>query len=376
MLDKITLFPRHASTIAGRVDGLFWYLTGLSTVFVVLIAGLVIGFMVKYRRRAENERGVVVHGSLALEIAWTAIPFALALVAFVWGARIFTTLQRPPDDAIEIFVVGKQWMWKLQHMEGRREINTLHVPAGRPVKLTMTSEDVIHSFFVPAFRIKQDVLPGRYTTTWFEATTPGTYHLFCTEYCGTLHSHMIGKVVVMEPAMFQGWLARRGAEDDVAPASAGARVFAAQGCGTCHRADALARAPALDGLYGSRVALADGGTAIATDEYLRESILAPRAKVVARYEPIMPTYQGLLGDDEVHELVAYIKSLAAGSIDAATVERLPAAAPTAAPTPAAGTPGATTTPAKRAGAGRRATPPHTATAGAPPRPRSMDGQRE
>ncbi len=364
MLDKMILFPRGASTIAGRVDGLFWYLTGLSTVFVVLIAGLVIGFMVKYRRRAENERGVVVHGSLALEIAWTAIPFALALVAFVWGARIFTTLQRPPDDAIEIFVVGKQWMWKLQHMEGRREINTLHVPAGRPVKLTMTSEDVIHSFFVPAFRIKQDVLPGRYTTTWFEATTPGAYHLFCTEYCGTLHSSMIGRVVVMEPAMFQGWLAGHDAENDVAPASAGARVFAAQGCGTCHRADALARAPELGGLYGSRVALADGGSIVANDEYLRESILAPRAKVVARYEPIMPTYQGLLGDDEVHALVAYIKSLAAGSNDAPTTAvRLPAAA--TAPERA---------PAARTGPGPRAASPAAANPGQTRRKQRTDRQ--
>jgi cytochrome c oxidase subunit 2 len=206
-------------------------------------------------------------------------------------------------------VVGKQWMWKLQHMEGRREINELHVPVGRPVKLVMTSEDVIHSFFVPAFRIKQDTVPGRYTTAWFEATTPGTYHLFCAEYCGTLHSGMIGRVVVMEPAAFQEWLS--GADAQARPvAEAGAALFERQGCVSCHVKGNEGRGPWLAGVAGGPVTLEGGRTLVADDAYLRESIMNPRAHVVRGYEPIMPAYQGLLTEEQVMELIAYIKSLA------------------------------------------------------------------
>jgi len=266
--------------------------------------------MVRYRRRADDEHGHVLPSSAALEIVWTAIPFGIALVAFFWGASIYAALNRPPDDALEINVVGKQWMWKLQHLQGRREINTLHVPVNRPVKLTMTSEDVIHSFYVPAFRIKQDVLPGRYTTTWFEATKVGAFHLFCTEYCGTLHSGMIGKVVVMEQAEFQAWL---GGKDGagVPVATAGERLFAAQGCTSCHRADTTGRGPLLTGVFGSKRALTTGATVVADERYLRESILNPRAKIVNSYEPIMPIYEGLLNEEQVLELIAYIKSLVA-----------------------------------------------------------------
>ncbi len=309
MLERLALFPENASTVAARVDGLFWYLTGVSAFFVALIALLIVRFMVKYRRRHPGERGASVHGSLALEALWTLVPFALALVAFFWGASIYASMQRPPDNAMEVFVVGRQWMWKLQHMEGRREINTLHVPVDQPVKLTMTSEDVIHSFFVPAFRIKQDALPGRYTTVWFEATKPGTYHLFCTEYCGTLHSGMIGNVVAMEQAAFQEWLAG-GEGDALPPATAGEGVFVQYGCGSCHRADATGQGPKLDGLAGRHVAFQDGGSAVADDGYLRESILNPQAKIVAGFEAIMPPYEGLVSEEPVLQLVAYIKSLA------------------------------------------------------------------
>lgn len=310
MLEKLHLFPEQASTIAERVDHLFYYLSAVAVVFVVLIAGLIINFMVRYRRRADDEHGSVLPSSAALEIVWTAIPFGIALVAFFWGASIYAALNRPPDDALDINVVGKQWMWKLQHLQGRREINTLHVPVHRPVKLTMTSEDVIHSFYVPAFRIKQDVLPGRYTTTWFEATKVGTFHLFCTEYCGTLHSGMIGKVVVMEQAEFQAWL---GGKDGagVPVATAGERLFAVQGCTSCHRADTTGRGPLLTGVFGSDRALTTGATVVADERYLRESILNPRAKIVDSYEPIMPIYEGLLSEEQVLELIAYIKSLVA-----------------------------------------------------------------
>jgi cytochrome c oxidase subunit 2 len=309
MLERFTLFPEAASTVAARVDALFFYLSGVSIFFSALIFGLILYFMIKHRRRTPDERGVPVHGSTGLEIIWTAIPFAIGLVAFFWGASIYAALHRPPDDAMEVHVVGKQWMWKLQHMEGRREINTLHVPVGRPVKLLITSEDVIHSFYVPAFRIKRDAVPGRYTTIWFEATKPGAYHLFCAEYCGTLHAGMGGWVIAMDPAAFQAWL--DGADDGAAVpvTSAGERVFTAQGCGSCHRADRAARAPMLTAVVGSTVQLADGRSVVADEAYLRESILNPAAKVVAGYEPIMPTYQGLIDEEELLQLISYLKSL-------------------------------------------------------------------
>jgi cytochrome c oxidase subunit 2 len=206
MMPRLQLFPEQASTLAPQVDGLLFFLLAVTVFFVILIAGLILVFMVRYRRRDPDEIPESVHGSLVLEIGWSVIPFIIAMVAFFWGASLYATIRRPPDDAVNIDVVGKQWMWKLQHMEGRREISELHIPVGKPIKLTMTSEDVIHSFFVPAFRTKQDAVPGRYSTTWFEATKPGTYHLFCAEYCGTIHSGMIGRVIAMEPAEFQAWL--------------------------------------------------------------------------------------------------------------------------------------------------------------------------
>jgi cytochrome c oxidase subunit 2 len=226
------------------------------------------------------------------------------MVMFAWGAKVYVNLERPPADAMVINVVGKQWMWKLQHPEGVREINTLHIPVGRPIKLVMTSQDVIHSFFVPAFRTKQDVLPGRYTTSWFEAKQKGRFHIFCAEYCGTDHSKMIGEVVAMEPAEYQAWLA--GTVSDVPPAVAGEKLFYSYNCQTCHGQ----RAPTLAGLYNRRVRLADGSTVLADDNYIRESILNPAAKIVAGYPgSLMPTYQGQLTEDQLLELIAYIKSL-------------------------------------------------------------------
>jgi cytochrome c oxidase subunit 2 len=307
-----SLFPEQASTIAPRTDGLLFFLLSITTFFVVLIAGLILYFMIRYRRRSANEVPAGIHGSLMLESVWTVIPFLISMVIFFWGASIFASLTRPPDDALQVNVVGKQWMWKVQHMNGRREINELHMPVGRPVRVTMTSEDVIHSFFVPAFRTKQDAVPGRYTWMWFEATKPGTYHLFCAEYCGTLHSGMIGKVVVMEPAAFQAWLS--GSEAGEAPlsaAAAGERVFTRTGCPSCHAAVPGARGPALAGLLGSTVKLRGGRTVTADEGYVRESIFNPTAKVVDGYDAIMPTYQGLLTEEDVMQLIAYLRSLSA-----------------------------------------------------------------
>jgi cytochrome c oxidase subunit 2 len=307
MWSGFPLFPEQASTHAGRVDALYFFLIALTAFFSLLIGFMVIGFAIRYRRRSPDDRPPAIYGSLALELTWTVIPLCIVAVIFFWSVDVYLSLNRVPKDAIEVHVVGKRWMWKVQHVTGQREINELHVPVGVPVKLTLTSEDVIHSFFIPAFRVKKDALPARYTTAWFQATKPGRYHLFCAEYCGTRHSNMIGSIVVMEPAAFQAWLA--GGASGVSLASAGEKLFQDLACVTCHKADSGARGPALDGLFGRPVALVDGGTVTADETYIRESIVAPSAKVVAGYQPIMPTFQGLVSEEQLLQLVAYVRSL-------------------------------------------------------------------
>jgi cytochrome c oxidase subunit 2 len=276
-----------------------------------LIAVVITYFAIKYRRRSEDEIPPAVEGSMRLEIVWTVIPFIISMGIFVWGANLFYTMYRAPKDALEIYVVAKQWMWKFQHLDGQREINELHIPVGRKVKVTLTTEDVIHSFFVPAFRIKMDVVPGKYSTIWFEATKPGRYHLFCAEYCGTSHSGMIGWIDVMEPSEYQSWLAGGAAEGSLA--SSGEKLFQQLACITCHRSDAQGRGPVLEGLFGKQVQLQDGSKVIADESYIRESILNPRAKVVAGFQPIMPTFQGQVSEEQVLQLIAYIKSIGAKS---------------------------------------------------------------
>jgi cytochrome c oxidase subunit 2 len=316
----------QASTIAPRVDEFWWFLVGLTLFFVVLIAGLELAFAILYRRRSDDEVPLPVTGAVRLELLWIAIPLVISLAIFAWGASLFFSIARIPDEALDIYVTGKQWMWRVQHMEGRREINELHVPVGRKVRLTMTSEDVIHDFYVPAFRVKQDVLPGRYTRLWFEPTKPGSYRLFCAEYCGTDHSAMGGWVHVLEPAEFQAWLA--GEPAGVSLASSGAELFEKLACHTCHRAGGEGRGPVLDDVFGNPVALADGSTVVADENYLRESILRPQARVVAGYGPPvnMPTYQGQVNEDQLLQLIEYIKSLgraeaSAGPSVASGVER-------------------------------------------------------
>jgi cytochrome c oxidase subunit 2 len=301
------LLPEQASTMAARVDLLYGFLVAVTLVFSVGIALTLVVFAIRYRRRSEAERPAEIHGSLALELAWTIAPLFILVAMFVWGAVLFFSMNRPPDNPIEIQVVGKRWMWKLQHMTGQREINELHVPAGRPVKLTLTSEDVIHSFYVPAFRIKKDAVPGRYNVAWFQATKPGRYHLFCAEYCGTQHSRMIGSIVVVDPADFQTWL--QGGPAPTSPVEAGRKLFTELNCATCHRPDSQGRGPVLDGLAGGTVKLVGGGSAQADEAYLRESILLPAAKIVEGYQPIMPTYQGQVSEEAVLQLIAYIQSL-------------------------------------------------------------------
>jgi cytochrome c oxidase subunit 2 len=286
-------------------------------------------FAIRFRRRSESERPAAILGSVVLEMVWTAVPLAIVLVVFVWAADVFFDIKRVPPDAMEVYVVGKRWMWKAQHLTGQREINELHVPVGKPVRLMLTSEDVIHSFYVPAFRVKQDAVPGRYSTLWFEATKPGRYHLFCAEYCGTRHWGMIGWVTAMEPTEFQAWLSGGTAGQSLA--GAGQLLFQDLGCGTCHRPDSLARGPNLEGLFGNPVRLADGRTITADETYIRESIVTPSAKVVNGFQPIMPTYQGLVAEEGLMQLVAYVRSLQrpsgpSGMVEGSSTQGAPASA--------------------------------------------------
>lgn len=301
------LHPPAASTIAQHVDYLFYFLTAVTLFFTILIFGLIFYFMIKYRRRSDDEKPPVVKTSTALEVTWTAIPTVICAVMFIWSSSLFFQNSRPPKSSMEIFVIGKQWMWQLQHPEGPREINELHVPVGVPVKLTMTSQDVIHGFYIPAFRIKKDVLPGRYASLWFQATKVGDYHLFCSQYCGAGHSAMIGWVHVMKDQDFARWL--QAASDGDSMASAGAKLFTQLGCDTCHLANNTGRSPSLVGLYGRQVKLRDGSTVTADESYIRDAIVHANAKPLPGYDPVMPSFQGQIDEQQLLQLVAYVKSL-------------------------------------------------------------------
>jgi cytochrome c oxidase subunit II len=319
MFENFPLWPVRASTGAGNVDALFIFLLLLAGFMTLAIFTMIVVFAFKYRHR-RGQAAEQIEGSIPLEIIWSVVPLAIFMVIFVWGAIIYFQERTPPRGADEVYVVAKQWMWKLEHEQGQREINELHVPVGRDVKLIMTSQDVIHSFYIPAFRIKQDVLPGRYTTAWFRATKPGVYHLFCAEYCGTAHSGMIGQIVVLEPAQYQAWLA--GGTTFGSLAANGESLFAQLGCPTCHRFDVQGRGPNLIGIFDKPVQLEDGRTVIADENYIRESILSPSAKIVSGFKPIMPTFQGLVSEEQLTALVAYIKSLSPSPSGAAGTPRL------------------------------------------------------
>jgi cytochrome c oxidase subunit II len=329
------LFPVEASTIAGHVDALMLFVFLVALFFASLIALLIIFFAVRYHHGSHADRSNPSHSNLAIELIWTGIPLVIVLGIYVWGAQVYVRMSQPPANAITMYVVGKQWMWKMQHPEGRREINELHIPVGYPIRLLMTSEDVIHSFFVPAFRVKQDVLPGRYTSVWFQATEAGDYHLFCAQYCGTSHSGMVGKIIAMTPPNYERWLSGASATAPAgAPAvpaasggapmsgggpvlralnptmvTAGASLFKDFKCGDCHKSDNSGKGPPLEGLFGHKVDL-EGGQAVVADEgYIRESILNPNAKVAKGYKPLMPTFQGQLEEEEILQLITYVESL-------------------------------------------------------------------
>jgi cytochrome c oxidase subunit 2 len=309
-----------ASEWAEKADWLHFYLNAWIVFFTALIFVGVFAFAVKYRRRSPNERPRPVLGSLPLELTWTFIPLLISMTMFFWGAMLYYEYASPPANATEVYVVGKQWMFHLQHPEGQREINELHVPIGRPVKLTMSSEDVIHSFFIPAFRLKRDISPGRYSSVWFTPTRAGKYHLFCAEYCGTRHSIMGGTVYVMEPAEYEAWLAGGGSQS---MAAQGEALFSQLGCASCHLLTTQGRCPNLTGVFGKPVRLQNGQTVVVDEAYVRESVLNPSAKVVAGFQNIMPSFQGQISEQNILQLIAYVKSIGGGG----TVAGAPGPAP-------------------------------------------------
>jgi cytochrome c oxidase subunit II len=305
-LEHFALFPPEASEIAPYADALYFFLILISLVGMVIVTALVGGLSILYRKE-KNPVATQIEGSTLLEATWTIIPLALFMVTFVWGALLYFRIYDPPTNAMNIYIVGKQWMWKAEHPGGQHEINSLHVPMGKPVRLTMISQDVFHSYSIPAFRVKREVIPGRYTTVWFTATKPGTYHLFCTQYCGTLHSQMIGEVTVLTPEDYQAWTA--GSTSGMSLAQNGERLFASLGCNSCHSGNAAARGPNLAEAYASKVQLQNGSYATIDDAFLRDSILNPTMHVMAGYAPIMPTYQGQISEEGLIDLVEYIKTL-------------------------------------------------------------------
>ncbi len=310
-MGTFSIFPPRASAGAGEVDALYSFLLVVGITMTALIFFFVFFFAIKYRRKHDDDRPRAIHGSLPLEIAWSVLPFLIMLMMFGWGTDLyFRNYSPPPTNTLDIYVTGKQWMWKVQHPGGQREINELHVPMGRAVKLTLASEDVIHSFYIPAFRLKHDVVPGSYQTYWFQPTKPGRYHIFCAEYCGTNHSRMIGWVTVMDPNAYETWLAGGVGESLV---EQGQKLFSQYGCVTCHVMDAQGRCPTLRYVFGKPVVLEDGRTVVADEAYLRESILNPNAKIVKGYHrDIMPVFQGQIGEDQLLQLIVYIKSLSGG----------------------------------------------------------------
>lgn len=304
----VPLFPEQASAFAWQVDLLYFYLIVVSVAFTIPIVAAVFFFAIKYREVEKYATPEEMHGSMVLETVWSIIPFVVSMTIFLGGAIVFFNQFTPPDDAMEIYVVGKQWMWKAQHQTGQREINELHVPVGRNVKLTLTTEDVLHDFSVPAFRTKVDVVPGRYTYLWFRPTKPGKYHLFCAEYCGLNHSGMGGFVYVMEQRDFDNWLS--GNVSGQTPIEQGRDLFENKlGCASCHAGGPAQRGAKLENIYNTEIRLVGGGTVKADDQYIRNSILNPSAQIVEGYQPIMPTFKGQVTEEQLTSLVAYIKSL-------------------------------------------------------------------
>ncbi|MEQ8820307.1 MAG: cytochrome c oxidase subunit II [Sumerlaeia bacterium] len=308
-MNEFRLFPEDASTMAGEIDAVYFAMIGFSAFFTVLIVAAITFFAIRYRRGSKASRANRVNSSVFVEVTWILLPATALFAIFFWACAVFLDVNRMPEDALPVYVVGKQWMWKFQHPSGAREINDLHVPAGRPVVLTMTSQDVIHSLYFPAFRVKQDVLPARYTRLWFEADVPGEYHLLCAEYCGTSHSRMGGRIIVLEPEEYSRWAELQAADETLA--ARGLALFNQHGCAGCHGTNANYNAPRLEGLFGREVTLQDGDSIVADMGYIRDSILLPKKNVVAGYKPIMPSFEGQLSEEDIFALIAWIRSTSA-----------------------------------------------------------------
>lgn len=305
------VLPETASKVAEQTDHIYWAFCCLSAVVLLVVFVPMIYWLFKYRSGRPADRRPIELPEIKMEVTWTIVPTLIMMCFFVWGAKHYYIIERPPPDAMEINVVGKQWMWKIQHPEGNREINELHVPIDRIIKLNLASQDVIHSFFLPAFRVKQDVVPGRYTTLWFKANKLGTYHIFCAEYCGTSHSRMVGQIIVMTPADYEAWL-QQGSTGSTLVQS-GERLFRELGCSGCHVGNSVVRAPPLEGLYGKPVPLNNREVVIADEAYLRDSILFPAKQIVGGYTNDMPSFQGHVSEEQLLELIAYIKSIGSQS---------------------------------------------------------------
>jgi cytochrome c oxidase subunit 2 len=330
MFSGIPLFPTQASTLAPQVDRLYFFVIAITSFFALLVVILVIVFAIRYRDDTGQKVGAPITGSVPLEIGWSIIPFLISMVIFVYATVVYFNIVRPPAETLEIYSTGKRWMWRFQHIDGQSEINTLHVPKGRAVKVTFTSEDVLHSLYIPAFRVKADAVPGRYSAIWFTPTESGEYHLFCAEYCGTEHSGMIGTVTVMEPNDYQAWLT--GGTPGQSMQARGQQLFQQLACISCHLPDNSGRGPTLSGMFGRQVQLATGQSILADESYIRESILNPHAKLTSGYQPVMPTFQGQVNEEGVMSLIEYIKSLPPATAAASAVRP---AAPAAPPAPAA-----------------------------------------
>jgi len=314
MLSGLPLFPVQASTLAPEIDHLYFGILAVTSFFAILVTIIVLYFGMKYKDSTGERVGAPIHGSVPLELLWSFIPFLIAIGIFVWSAVVYFHIVRGPDEALQIYSTGKRWMWRFQHVDGQREINELNVPLGRPVKVIFTSEDVIHDLFIPAFRVKADAIPGRYSSIWFTPTKLGEYHIFCAEYCGTNHSGMIGTVHVLEPTQYQAWLAGGGSLETASGSMSdqGRQLFTQLACITCHVNDGSGRGPSLVGVFGSQVKLEDGSMVTADETYLRESILTPQMKTVSGYQQLMPTFQGLVNEQSVASLIEYIKTMQSG----------------------------------------------------------------
>ncbi|MBV6490468.1 MAG: cytochrome c oxidase subunit II [Fimbriimonadaceae bacterium] len=311
---NLPIAPEQASEFAKQYDLLFWATTALTVFFTTVVLIMVLGFAIRYRKGAKVNRKNAPTSHMLLEATWTVIPLVLGVMMFFWAAKLFVDARVPPKDAMDIYVIGKQWMWHIQHPNGVRENNTLHVPVGKPVRLIMISQDVLHSFFIPQFRTKQDVIPGRYTLQWFTATKPGKYNLFCAEYCGTQHSEMGGYVYVMEPSEYEAWLANEGTKIAAAnrtPVANGKRLWDQFRCGSCHGPQDSLEAPSLFNWTGTAHPIADGSTANGDLTYFRESLLDPYRRLTRGYGKTMPDYGQQLSEDQVLELFAYVQTLGA-----------------------------------------------------------------